>query len=52
MNNDEWTNLSNMHNELTRNHLAAYDTAYLEKYAELLAKSLEGKGDPHHDDRN
>jgi hypothetical protein len=38
-----------MHKELSKNHLAAYDTAYLEKYVELLAKSLEGKGDPHHE---
>jgi hypothetical protein len=52
MNNDDWTNLSNMHKELTKNHLAAYDTAYLEKYAELLAQSLQGKGDPNTDDRN
>jgi hypothetical protein len=52
MNNEEWTNLNNMHKELTTNHLAAYDTAYLEKYAELLAKSLEGKGDPTNDYRN
>jgi hypothetical protein len=49
MNDEDWINLSNMHNELTKNHLAAYDTAYLEKYAELLAKSLEGKGDPHYE---
>jgi len=52
MNDDDWNNLSNMHKELTKNHLAAYDTAYLEKYAELLAKSLEGKGDPHHNGRS
>lgn len=52
MNTEDWTNLNNMHKELTNNHLAAYDTAYLEKYAELLAQSLEGKGDPHHDNRN
>lgn len=52
MNDDDWNNLSNMHKELTKNHLASYDTAYLEKYAELLAKSLEGKGDPHHNGRS
>ena len=52
MNNEDWTNLNNMHRELTSNHLASYDTAYLEKYAELLAKSLEGKGDPHNHDRH
>lgn len=52
MNEEDWTNLSNMHKELTRSHLASYDTAYLEKYAELLAKSLEGKGDPSHHERN
>lgn len=46
MNKEDWTNLSNMHKELTNNPLASYDTAYLEKYAELLAQSLEGKGDP------
>jgi hypothetical protein len=52
MNEDDWNNLNNMHKELTKNHLAAYDTAYLEKYAELLAKSLEGKGNQRYDDRN
>lgn len=41
---EDWNNLKIMHHELTKNHLAAYDTAYLEKYAKLLAKSLEGKG--------
>lgn len=49
MNNEDWNNLNNMHKELSKNHLAAYDTAYLEKYVELFAKSLEGKGDPHND---
>jgi hypothetical protein len=49
MNKEDWTNLDKMHKELSKNHLAAYDTAYLEKYVELLAKSLEGKGDPHHE---
>lgn len=52
MNTEDWDNLHNMHKELTKNHLAAYDTAYLEKYAELLAKSLEGKGDPRYNERN
>jgi len=52
MNNEDWTNLNNMHKELRTTHLAAYDTAYLERYAKLLAKSLEGKGNPHHNDRN
>jgi hypothetical protein len=52
MNEEDWTNLSNMHRELTTNHLAAYDTAYLEKYAELLAQSLQGKGDPYNNERN
>ena len=50
MRDEDWNNLTNMHKELSTNHLAAYDTAYLEKYVELLAKSLEGKGDPSHDD--
>jgi len=49
MNKEDWNNLNNMHKELSKNHLAAYDTAYLEKYVELFAKSLEGKGDPHND---
>ncbi len=52
MNTEDWTNLNNMHKELTSNHLAAYDTAYLEKYTELLTKSLEGKGDTHHYERH
>lgn len=53
MKDEEWTNLNNMHKELSKNSLTAYDTAYLEKYVELLAKSLEGKGDAHHyNDRN
>jgi hypothetical protein len=52
MNTEDWANLNNMHKELSKNHLAAYDTAYLEKYVELLAKSLEGKGDPHYDNRH
>jgi hypothetical protein len=52
MNKEDWNNLNNMHRELTQNHLAYYDTAYLEKYAELLAQSLQGKGDSNYDDRN
>jgi hypothetical protein len=52
MNDEDWNNLNNMHKELSKNHLAAYDTAYLEKYVELFAKSLEGKGDPHNDGPN
>jgi hypothetical protein len=41
---NDWTQLKKMHNQIAESGVAAFDSAYLERYAELLAKSLEGKG--------
>lgn len=42
---NEHNELQKMHECITENGMASFDTAYLERYAELLAKSLYGKGD-------
>lgn len=41
----EWDRLISMRNEIQRSNIQSFDSFYLEKYAELLSKSLEGKGD-------
>jgi hypothetical protein len=45
MNNNDWDQLKKMHDQIKQTGISAFDTAYLERYTELLAKSLEGKGD-------
>jgi hypothetical protein len=45
MKNEEWNQLKKMHDQISQSGICAFDTAYLEKYSELLARSLEGKGD-------
>jgi hypothetical protein len=45
MNTDDWTQLERMHHQISQSGVAAFDSAYLERYTELLAKSLEGKGE-------
>jgi hypothetical protein len=45
MNNDEWDKLNKMHSLLSETSLMSFDSAFLERYSELLAKSLEGKSD-------
>lgn len=52
MNDEDWINLSNMHKELSTNHIASYDTTYLERYVELFTKSLQGKGNSSPDEHN
>lgn len=37
--------LDSMHNLITELGLSHFSTPYLERYSELFAKSLEGKGD-------
>lgn len=46
MNNHDWDQLQKMHNQINQTGVSAFDTAYLEKYTELFAKSLEGKANP------
>lgn len=45
MDNNDWNQLKKMHDQIGQTGISAFDTAYLERYTELLAKSLEGKGD-------
>ena len=52
MDTTEWDALSNMHKELSTNHIASYDTTYLERYVELFTKSLQGKGNSSPDEHN
>lgn len=45
MNHDDWIQLEKMHHQISQSGVAAFDSAYLERYTELLAQSLEGKGE-------
>lgn len=45
METQEWNRLVTMRNEILSSNLQSFDSLYLEKYAELLSKSLQGKGD-------
>ena len=45
MNSKEWNKLNKMHSLLAETNLMAFDSAFLERYSELLTKSLEGKSD-------
>ena len=42
---DDWTQLEKMHHQIAGSGVAAFDSAYLECYTKLLARSLKGKGD-------
>lgn len=50
MTDQEWTQLTQMRDCIHNSSPMAFDSQYMESYATLLAKSLEGKGDPpiHH----
>lgn len=45
MDQNDYTQLQKMHEQIRQTGMAAFDSAYLERYTELLAKSLEGKSD-------
>jgi len=45
MDKEESTQLDKMHSQIGQSGISAFDTAYLERYTELLAKSLKGKSD-------
>ena len=49
MNQSDYFQLHKMHEQLRQSGVAAFDSAYLERYTELLAKSLEGKSDARED---
>jgi hypothetical protein len=42
---NDWTQLEKMHRQISESGVAAFDSAYLERYTELLTQSLEGKGE-------
>lgn len=42
---NDWTQLEKMHHQISESGVAAFDSAYLERYTELLTRSLEGKGE-------
>lgn len=44
MNADEWNQLKEMHEQINEMGISTFNTPFLEKYSELFAKSLEGKG--------
>jgi hypothetical protein len=43
---EEWTELNEMHTKIGNNGLTSFSSDFLERYSELFAKSLQGKGDP------
>lgn len=45
MNQNEHVQLRKMHEQILQSGVSAFDSAYLEYYTRLFAKSLEGKGD-------
>jgi hypothetical protein len=45
MDKEESTQLDKMHSQIGQSGISAFNTAYLERYTELLAKSLKGKSD-------
>jgi hypothetical protein len=45
MTQEEWDQLVSMRHQISNSGLTAFNSLYLERYTELLAKSLEGKGD-------
>ena len=45
MNQNDFDQLHKMHHQIRQSGVAAFDSAYLERYTELLTKSLQGKSD-------
>jgi hypothetical protein len=45
INDQEWEELLAMRKLIQDNGITSFNTAYIERYVELFAKSLEGKGD-------
>ena len=45
MTEQEWKQLEEMRECIKSSGMQAFDTAYMDSYAQLLAKSLVGKGD-------
>jgi hypothetical protein len=43
---EEWDELNEMHAKICSNGLTSFSSDFLERYSELFAKSLQGKGDP------
>lgn len=43
---EEWDELNEMHAKIGNNRLTSFSSDFLERYSELFAKSLQGKGDP------
>ena len=42
----EWKQLKEMRECIKSSDMQAFDPAYMDSYAQLLSKSLAGKGDP------
>lgn len=45
MDQNDYNQLHKMHEQIRQSGVAAFDSAYLERYTELLTRSLEGKSD-------
>lgn len=52
MNKEEWNKLNDMHHKLKSDGLMSFSSKFLERYSELLAKSLRGKGNGCHERTN
>lgn len=42
---EEWVELTEMHDKITDNGLTSFSSDFLERYTELFAKSLRDKSD-------
>lgn len=49
MNQEEWNKLNEMHHRLKSGGIVSFSSEFLERYSELLAKSLRGKGNELYD---
>jgi hypothetical protein len=45
MTDEEWQQLVEMREYIHSSNIQAFDSEYIESFAQLLAKSLQGKGD-------
>jgi hypothetical protein len=45
MTEQEWKQLKEMRDCIKKSNMQSFDPAYMETYAQLLSKSLAGKGD-------
>jgi hypothetical protein len=49
MTQEEWDQLVSMRRQISDSSITSFNSLYLERYTELLAKSLAGKGNKYYD---